>query len=82
MPPDSATLSSAVHVERAMPPHQITYCRFAPPLAQILKETLVMDLKNFILTSCSNTVVLEIIAWYKQMRKMRVDAQSYNLVSH
>ena len=30
MPPDSATLSSAVHVERAMPPHQITYCRFAP----------------------------------------------------
>ena len=32
---------SAVHVERAMPPHQISYCRFAPPpLAQILKETL------------------------------------------
>ena len=30
MPPDSATLSSAVHVKRAMPPHQITYCRFAP----------------------------------------------------
>ena len=28
---DSATLSSAVHVERAMPhPHQITYCHFPP----------------------------------------------------
>ena len=39
MPPDSATLSSAVHVERAMIPHQITFC---PPLAQILKETLVI----------------------------------------
>ena len=24
-------LADLYHVERAMPPHQITYCRFAPP---------------------------------------------------
>ena len=41
MHPDSATLSSAVHVERAMPPTKL-HIAFFPSLTQILKETLMM----------------------------------------
>ena len=39
---DSATLSSAVHVERAMPLTKLHIAILSPPLAQILKETLMM----------------------------------------
>ena len=58
MPLDFATLSSAVHVERAMLPLPPNYIMpFCPPLVQILKETYgyILDYFFIILHECMDT---------------------------
>ena len=69
MPPDSATLSSAVHVERAMPPPtklHIAILPPPPPLAQILKETLIyiyitLAIDNVVICSSCSLASMELI---------------------